>query len=52
MVWIYFLWFLLPSLLLNMIRISLRALVLGGVQRTIAFIGISLLIFVAYYVES
>lgn len=52
MAWIYFLWFLLPSLLLNMVRIALRPIVFGGVQRTIAFVGISLLVFVYYYVEN
>jgi len=52
MAWIYFFWILLPALLLNMIRLSLRVIVLGGVQRNIAFVGISLLVFVFYYVES
>jgi hypothetical protein len=52
MAWIYFLWFLLPSLLLSMVRIALRPIILGGIQRTIAFVGISFLVFVYYYAES
>ena len=52
MAWIYFFWIILPSLLFTMIRISLRAIVVGGLQRTIAFVGISLLVFVFDYVQS
>lgn len=51
MAWIYFFWIILPSLLLSMIRITLRIIVAGGPQRTIAFVGITLLVFVFYYVE-
>ena len=52
MAWIYFLWFVLPSFLLNMVRIGVRPIVFGGVQRTVAFVGITLLVFVAYYAQN
>ena len=52
MTWIYFFWFMLPSILFSMIRIFLRPLVWGGLQRSIAFVGITLWAFIYYYVEN
>ncbi|MES2503983.1 MAG: hypothetical protein V4534_03810 [Myxococcota bacterium] len=49
---IYFLWILLPVILISLVRFALRLFFWGGIQRMLTLVALGLFMMVWYYVQN